>query len=80
MSNPNTIVSSDQRKTAATAHRRVKAIARSCLFIDTLKVCGSDAADFHDRHVSLIREALTRAWHDGFNEALRIASCMEEPS
>lgn len=63
----------NRRKIAATAQRRIKAIARSSLFIDTLKVCGSDAADFHDRHVSLLREALTRAWHDGFNEALHFS-------
>lgn len=74
------IILSDKRKTAATARHRIKAIARSCLFIETLKVSGSDSADFHDRHVSLLREALSRAWHDGFNEALRLASRMEVPS
>lgn len=80
MSTPNHIVQSDKRKIAATANRRVTSIARSTLFIDTLKVHGSDGADFHDRHVSRIREALTRAWHDGFNEALRLTTRMEVPS
>lgn len=68
-----TITPAEKRRIAATAHRRVKAIARRSLFIDTLKARGSDAADFHDRHVTLIREALTWAWHDGFDEALRVA-------
>lgn len=66
-------IPANRRKTAATAQRRIKAIARSCLFIDTLRVSESDAADFHQRHVTLIREALTRAWHDGFDEAVRLA-------
>lgn len=66
-------IPANRRKIAATAQRRIKAIARSYLFIDTLKVRGSDAADFHDRHVSRLREALTRAWHDGFNEALHFS-------
>jgi len=65
--------SANRRKIAATAPRRIKAIARSCLFIDTLRATGSDADDFHERHVTLIREALERAWHDGFNEAVRLA-------
>jgi hypothetical protein len=65
--------SADRRKIAATRRRRIKAIARSCLFIDTLRATGSDADDFHQRHVTLIRDALERAWHDGFNEALRPA-------
>ena len=68
-----TFTPSEKRRIAASAHRRIKAIARSCLFIDTLQVRGSDADDFHDRHVSLIRDAMTRAWHDGFDEALRLA-------
>ena len=75
-----TLRPSEKRRIAATAHRRIKAIARSCLFIDTLQVYGSDADDFHERHVSLIREALTRAWHDGFDEALRLASRTEVQS
>jgi len=65
--------SADRRKIAATARRRITAIARSSLFIDTLRVSDSDADDFHERHVTLIREALERAWHDGFNEAARLA-------
>jgi hypothetical protein len=69
-----------RRKIAVTAHRRITSIARRCLFIDTLKVRGSDSADFHDRHVSRIREALMQAWHDGFSEAERTAHRMEVPS
>ena len=61
----------DRRKIAATARQRIKAVARSCLFIEQLKATGSDADDYHERHVSLIQEALSRAWYDGFNEALR---------
>lgn len=67
--------SANRRKIAATARRRIEAIARRSLFIDTLRVTSSDAADFHERHVTLIRDALERAWHDGFNEALRLAEC-----
>lgn len=61
--------------TTRTARRRIAAIARRDLLIDTLAMRHSDSLDYHERHLSRIKAALLGAWEDGFREGFKQAKC-----
>lgn len=48
-------------------------VKRKFFNIPTLDERGRDALDFHDIHVSTLKEALKEAYHTGFDDA-----CFEE--
>jgi len=45
--------------------REINKIAKKVLLIDSLETRNSDHLDFHDLHVSRIREALEKAYEAG---------------
>jgi hypothetical protein len=68
----------DQPEIAAIGRNRIKAIARRCLYIDTLDEKGrTEEEDFYNLHIFMLTEALSYAWHNGYYEGLGMSLPVE---